>query len=168
MRVIAKIRGGLLDHVRRDLARPHAFAHERVGFLTACVAAVPLGVLLAIRDYLPVADGDYEPDPHVGARIGSSAMRKATQAAYRPPLALVHIHSHGGRGEPRFSPVDLRSADEFVPGFFGPMPRMPHGLIVLSNDSAHGLLWHDSGRKPVRISDFVRVGAPYKRSWGTA
>lgn len=167
MKVTAKIPGALLDQIRSDLARPHAFAHERVGFLTACVAADPHGVLVAISGYLPVADADYEPDAHVGARIGSSAMRKATQAAYRPPLALLHIHTHGGHGESRFSPVDLRSAEEFVPGFFGPMPRMPHGLIVLSNDSAYGLLWHSPDHKPARISNFIRVGAPYKRSWGT-
>lgn len=162
-----KIAGTLLDHVRRDLERPHAFAHERVGFLTAGVAAAPYGLLLAVRDYLPVADDDYERGSRVGARIGSAAMRKATQAAYRPALSLLHIHTHGGFGEPQFSHVDRASADEFVPGFFSPVPRMPHGLIVLSDDSASGMLWYRPDRKPVHISHFIRVGAPYKRWWGT-
>ena len=122
MMATVKIKGAMLDDVRGDLSRPHAFAYERVGFLTAAATATPGGLLLTVRDYLPVADGDYERDPFVGAKIGPAAMRKAIQAAYRPPLSLLHIHSHGLLGVPRFSRTDLESAHEFVPGFFGPIP----------------------------------------------
>jgi hypothetical protein len=58
MKVALKITGSLLDLVRRDLARPHFFAHERVGFLTAGAAAVPRGLMLVVRGYMPVADED--------------------------------------------------------------------------------------------------------------
>src|SRR5207253_3810052 len=117
-------------------------------------------LMLLVRRYLPVADEDYESAPGVGARIGSAAMRKAAQAAYRPPSCLLHVHSHGGRGLPGFSDVDLKSANAFVPGFFQSCPRMPHGLLVLSNDSATGILWVDPNAAPVAIGRFVRVDRP--------
>ena len=138
MKATLKIRGPLLDEIRRDLARPHAFAHERVGFLTAGAAATPDGILMLVRGYRPVEDDDYEEDARVGAKIGSNAMRKAAQSAYRPAAVLLHIHTHGGHGRPQFSGVDLRSADEFVPGFFETAPRMPHGLLVLSHELGPG------------------------------
>lgn len=168
MTVRLKISGPLLDHLRRDLARPHRFAHERVGFLTAGAAATPGDLMLLIRGYLPVADEDYEPAPGVGARIGSAAMRKAAQAAYRPPSCLLHVHSHGGRGLPDFSDVDLKSANAFVPGFFQSCPKMPHGLLVLSNDSATGILWVDPGEPSVAIDHFVRVDRPVAEQWRAA
>jgi hypothetical protein len=35
MKVTFKITNGLLDEVQADLLSPHAFAHERVGFISA-------------------------------------------------------------------------------------------------------------------------------------
>jgi len=165
MIVTLKIPGRLLDSVRVDLARPHFFAHERVGFLTAGVAALPGGLIVLVRSYLPVADEDYEAARGVGARIGSNAMRKAVQAAYRPASALLHIHTHGGRGRPGFSGIDLESADEFVPGFFQSCPKMPHGLLVLSDDAVTGQLWLDPRRRPIAIDRFVRVDRPVSNQW---
>lgn len=167
MRITVKIQGPLLDHVREDLGRPHPVAYERVGFLTASPAATSLGLLLIVRGYQPVEEQDYEESSSVGAQIGPDAFRKAIQSAFRPPLSLLHIHKHPGTGRPGFSRTDLRSAEEFVPGLFGPIPRMPHGIIVLSGDSAAGLLWSGAEQGPVRISNFIRVDAPYKREWGT-
>lgn len=169
MMITLKIDGQMLDDVRRDLERPHFFAHERVGFLLAGVAAVPGGDLLVIvRDYLPVADEDYEAALGVGARIGSNAMRKAVQAAYRPPSVLLHIHTHGGRGRPGFSRVDLESAEEFVPGFFQSCPKMPHGLLVLSDEAVTGNLWLAPSSRPIAIHRFVRVDRPISTQWSAS
>jgi hypothetical protein len=166
MKITLKIRGDLLDRVRVDLERPHPFAFERVGFLFAAAAAMPgLDMLLTVKEYMPVEDQDYEPDRHVGAKIGSDAMRKAVQAAYRPPSAILHVHTHGGSGKPRFSPVDIDSAREFVPGFFETAPRMPHGLLVLSDDAAFGHLWCDAHADPLVVDHLVRVGAPLTHEW---
>ncbi|SIT56153.1 conserved hypothetical protein [Mesorhizobium prunaredense] len=167
MKITLKITGALLDQVRRDLARPHAFAHERVGFLTAGAAAMADELVLLVRDYIVVADDDYELARDVGARIGSNAMRKAAQAAYRPASALLHVHSHGGRGLPRFSSVDIESGAVFVPGFFQSCPKMPHGLLVLSDDRATGTLWPGAGRHPVAIERLVRIGQPIVEQWGS-
>lgn len=90
-------------------------------------------------------------------------MRKATQFAYQDRSALLHIHSHGGIGRPEFSGIDLHSGAEFVPGFFHSVPRMPHGMLVLSQNSATGLLWLGSDQSGGYVADFVRVGAPYRK-----
>jgi len=166
MKVTIKISGRMLDEVRIDLARPHPFAWERVGFLTASAAKIPRGLLLLVDKYLSVEDEDYEQNDIVGAQIGSDAMRKAVQLAYRPKRALLHIHTHGGYGKPHFSGVDLRSADEFIPGLFSPIPSMPHGLLVLSDDEASGKLWLGPQEKTVKVNEFIRVDLHLSKKWG--
>ncbi|MBY5475301.1 hypothetical protein HFO86_34735 [Rhizobium leguminosarum] len=166
MTVSLKIRADLLARVRADLERPHPFAWERVGFLFAAAAAMSeRDLLLTIRRYIPVDDDDYVIDRKVGARIGSNAMRKAVEAAYRPASGILHVHTHHGSGVPSFSSVDLASASEFVPGFFETAPRMPHGLLVLSDDAAYGHVWFDARRDPKPIDHFVSVGVPINHQW---
>lgn len=165
MRITLKVYGGLLDRIRVDLARPHAFAHERIGFLTAGACMAGDELMLLVGGYIPVSDGDYEPVHGVGAQIGSNAMRKVVQAAYRPQRTILHVHTHGGHGIPSFSAIDLESANTFVPGFFQTLAKMPHGLLVLSDDAATGILWRDRSTNPVPIDRFVRVGACLSRQW---
>lgn len=168
MIVTVRIRSDLLRQVRGDLHRPHQFAWERVGFMIAAAAGTGSRILLPVRTYLPVSDDDYERCSGVGAQIGSSAIRSALQAAYRPQSALLHVHSHGGLGMPAFSGVDLASAHEFVPSFFNTLPKMPQGLVVLSNDNATGLLWHGSDQPPIKITHFSQVGSAIHRDWRSA
>jgi hypothetical protein len=167
MRARLKITGFMLDLIREDLERPHPFAFERVGFLTCgATSAPPAELLLLVRNYQPVADEDYQRDPGVGASIGAAAIRKALQSAYRPPSALIHVHSHGGFGRPGFSGVDLDSSRELVPSFFNSVPRLPHGAMVLSNNSALCLLWLGPDQQPIHVDGIVRVGAGYRRFGG--
>lgn len=163
MNILLKITDALLASVRADLHRPHRFALERVGFLTAGAARIQGGVLLVCRSYHPVADEDYERSSSVGAQIGSDAMRKGVEAAYTSRSSLIHIHTHGGFGKPEFSGIDLRSAPGFVPGFFNALPRMPHGLVVLSDDSARGLVWTKRDERPRDINGFVQVGSSVRK-----
>jgi hypothetical protein len=79
---------------------------------------------------------------------------------------LLHVHAHGGRGRPEFSGIDLRSGAEFVPGFFHAIPRMPHGMIVLSNDSATAKVWLDECDHGTYVSGFTAVGAPLVKFGG--
>lgn len=165
MNATFRITESMLAGVRADLARPHPYAHERVGFLTAgCAWAADGDLLLAANGYRPVHDDDYIETDDVGAQIDNDAMRQGVQAAYRSCAALLHVHTHGGTGTPRFSSVDLRSARKFVPSFFHLVPRMPHGLIVLSDDSADGLLWLGKGKDPVELARFVAVGARLRKT----
>jgi hypothetical protein len=152
----------LLTAVQVDLARPHPFAAERVGYIAAGMSWSSEGLLLLARAYRPVADDDYVEDHSVGAMIGPEAVRKAFQWALDEPCALLHVHSHGGFGRPSFSSVDTRENAKFVPGFFNVMPRYAHGAIVLSSDMAIGSLWIGKRAKPVPIDRFSIVGAPIK------
>jgi hypothetical protein len=151
----------LVAAIHHDLHRSHPFAYERVGFISAGATRLTDGqVMLLGRDYLSVEDGDYVKSTKVGAMIGAEAMRKAIQWAYASKSALLHVHTHGGKGRPEFSSVDTQSAFEFVPGFFNALPRTPHGILVLSNDSAKGLLWSSSKSKPYSVENIIQVGAP--------
>lgn len=68
----------LYEDIQADLARSHAHAYERVGFLYCRrVAAIPNPILLAV-EYQPVADANYIADSSVGARIGSMAIHDAS------------------------------------------------------------------------------------------
>ncbi len=165
MKVGIRITSPQLDAIRTDLARRHAFAWERVGFIAASATASAGRLLLLVRGYQPVADEDYVRAAGVGAEIGSEAFRKALQWAYRPKSALIHVHTHHGEGQPAFSGVDIRSGFEFVPSFFTTLPRMPQGMIVLSDDAATGLVWMAEERQPLAIEEFTQVGAGYRRDW---
>lgn len=154
-----------LCEIRADLMRPHPHAWERVGFITAAVTASGGGLLLLARGYMTVADEDYLHDSGVGASIGSDAFRKALQCAYREKSTLLHVHAHHGIGRPEFSGVDLSSGSTFAPSFFTTVPRMPHGMIVLSGDGAYGLLWLAEDCAPVPIENFSQIGTHYRRDW---
>lgn len=159
MKIYVKITEALMEQVRANLHRRHPFAFERVGFLTAGATRSREGdILLLCRSYHPVADEDYEASTMVGAQIGSDAMRKAIEVAHPRKAALMHIHTHGGRGVPVFSKTDLVSGAQFVPGFFNALPQTPHGLIVLSNTSAQGLVWTAKNAKPHMVDGFTQVG----------
>lgn len=163
MKVRLKFPDGLLSAIRADLRRPHRFAHERVGFVLGGAAWVGTNLDLLARGYLSVHDDDYVYNPSVGAEIGRNAMRNALECAYTSKASLIHIHTHGGLGTPEFSEPDLNSAPRFVPGFFNTVPTHPHGIVVLSDDSATGLLWISKDHRPVAIKHFAEVGSTLKR-----
>lgn len=159
-----KVPSCLLQRIRRDLRRPHFFAHERVGFMTAgAVQSGGLRVDLLAREYFPVADNDYEICHGAGASIGANAIRKGLQSAYKDKSSLIHIHTHGGTGVPGFSKVDLESGVKFVPSFFNLLPKMPHALAVMSNDAIRVLVWTTPESPPQTISEVVELGTNIKQ-----
>lgn len=160
-----KLIDALLREIHSDLSRPHAFAAERVGFLTCGVAYAADNTLILLGSrWHPVADEDYLDDRTVGASIGPSAFRKILQYAYREPVSVFHVHRHDHRGRPEFSPTDTRSAREYVPGFFNVRRSHPHGAIVLSIDEAAGHIWLPGQPNPQRVDRFQIVGSTLK-SW---
>ena len=162
-----KITSALLDAVRQDLARPHAFALERVGFLKAGLAVSESDCVILVHSYSPVEDGNYLEDRSVGAMMGPHAICKAMATAFEHGVALFHVHSHGGRGIPQFSSIDIRENRKFVPDFFKVRPERPHGAVVLSNTSAYGHVWLNPNASPLPIDLFQLIG-PRCRKWGTA
>ena len=159
-----KIPTDLLAAIRGDLKRPHFFAHERVGFLTAGAVETGMGGIdLLAREYFPVSDQDYQVCQGVGAMIGADAMRKGLQSAYRDRSCLIHIHTHGGVGIPEFSKVDLDSGKTFVPSFFNLLPQVPHGLAVLSNNALRLLIWVDPEQSAQTVEEIIEVGSNYRK-----
>jgi hypothetical protein len=167
MRVVFKITRALLSTIRIDLGRPHPFAHERVGFISAGLASSGDDVLALAHSYRPVLDNDYLRDPTIGAMMGADAIRNAMQWAMDGGGALFHVHTHGGRGVPEFSGVDVRENAKFVPDFFKVAPQCPHGALVLSDNAAKGTVWLERKGSPRLIDVFVEVGMPL-RKWSVA
>lgn len=162
MKTAFRITTGLLGKIRHDLRRPHPFAAERVGFISARPAAAGSTVSIIAADYHPVADDDYEKDRRVGAMIGPAAIRKALQVAYRGNVSMFHVHMHEHAGAPWFSRVDLTEYPKFVPDFFNVQAGLPHGAILLSHDEITGLLWAAKGRQPQLLDEAIEVGAPLR------
>lgn len=165
MKVRFKITADLLANIRADLTRPHAFAHERVGFISAGISSMAQDIMILARAYRPVRDDDYLNDPSVGAMMGREAIRKGLEWAMQGGHAMFHVHTHGGRGIPGFSGIDLRENRKFVPDFFKVTPRCPHGALVLSDTAASGQIWFGRDREPAGIDEFVVVG-PSLQKWG--
>lgn len=161
MNIHFKIRRDLLDAIRADLQRPHPFAYERVGWITAGVSRIGAGSLMVLAQaYHPVADGDYVEDRSVGAMMGSAAIRTALERSYRDRTAALHVHLHEHSGRPGFSGVDDRENAKFVPDFFNVAAHAPHGAVVLSRDGMSGNLWLSRSEPPAPITRFTAVGAP--------
>jgi len=161
MRVLFKIMDRLLEQVRLDLLRPHAFAAERVGFLVCGVAKLaPSGTVILAHSFRPVEDTDYVDDPTVGAMMGPGAIRKALEFALNNKVGMFHVHMHDHSGRTRFSLIDARESARFVPDFWNVRPGIPHGAAVLSRNSAFGMCWHPAVPVPIEIDEFVVVGSP--------
>lgn len=143
MNIIFRTSDTLFANMRRDLERQHAFAFERVGFLSVKAASTDASLVLLAQDYYPVADEDYIDDPSVGAMMGQEAIRKALNIALLNSVGVFHVHLHElpGNGRHWFSAVDLREQLKFVPDFFKVCSKMPHGALVLSPRSAAGRVW---------------------------
>lgn len=161
-----KITRRLLEAVRQDLDRPHPFAYERVGFISAGISADGDDLWVLARSYRPVENNDYLRDSSVGAMMGPDAIRKALQWAMSERVAIFHVHTHCGFGVPGFSSVDLREQAKYVPNFFQIAPQRPHGALVLSDNSAYGHIWLSEHKTCEVISDFAEVGAPLN-TWTT-
>lgn len=161
MRVVFKVVDRLLERVRHDLARPHEFAAERVGFFVCRAASLaPEDVVVLAHDYRPVEDEHYLDDPSVGAMMGPSAIRKALEFALNNKAGMFHVHMHDHAGRPKFSRTDARESAKFVPDFWNVRPEMPHGALVASKNSLWGLCWYPGMSEPIEIGEFVVIGSP--------
>ena len=163
MRIVLKITRNLLRSIRLDLIRPHPFAYERVGFISANFSSASANLWILAREYRPVADADYLNDRSVGAMMGPEAIRKALQWARSDSVGLFHVHTHGGTSLPGFSGIDLREQTKYVPNFFQLAPQCAHGALVLSDKFAYGRIWLDGDKPPEIITDFIELGVPINK-----
>lgn len=164
MNILFKITSSLLDSIQSDLGRPHPFAHERVGFVSAGLSQTAnQGILILAREYLPIEDEDYLLDHTVGALMGPNAIRRALEWSLIHKHAIFHVHSHGGSGLPSFSPTDIREHSRFILDFLKVSPQFIHGALVLSNTSASGVAFLDQTEDCIPIHEFILVGGKIKK-----
>ena len=165
MNIHFKMTQQLRAEMLADLARPHEFAFERVGFISCQAARTPTCLLLLAQSFHPVADEDYLPDESVGAMMGTDAIRKALELAYNTGVAMAHVHCHDHKGKTWFSGIDLKESAKFIPDFFKVCPNVPHTAIVFSRDSAAGLCWTAKTGRPQVINKISVVGNPLEVIW---
>jgi len=164
MRIHIKLTGSLYDGIMRDLARPHPFASERVGFV--CGRTGSLGDerhLILLNRYHSIPDRQYLRDPKVGARIGSEALTWAMQTVYHGRATregIFHIHIHGHRGETGMSKTDNREIPRLMAGFQSVGRDSAHGIIILSLDHGSGWVWLPACQEPVQASVIDVIGSP--------
>jgi hypothetical protein len=166
MNIVMRIPKKLMEEIRQDLMRSHAFAAERVGFISCHKAILPDGILVLADGYYPVAENDYLQNQRVGAMIGADAIRKAMQKAYSEQCGMFHVHMHHHRGRPSFSSIDRKCNNTLIPDFFNASHNMPHGAVVLSLDGAHGQCWSSKNNASTIIKEISVIGVPTTFSGG--
>ena len=158
----------LEERVRQDLSRPHAFASERVGFISVRTGKADANtLLLLLADYHSIPDEHYIKDPTSGARIGSRAIREAMQRVMDDGRGAFHVHVHPGQGEPNLSKMDQRELPRLVSSLRNVGPKQPHGLILFSEDSWTAWVWLPGSRAPIRPEQLSIVGRPQSISFFT-
>jgi hypothetical protein len=125
------------QEMRDSLMRPHPFAAERVGFVfTKWSRSKRGGRIILVCGYEPVPDDDYINDPNVGARINSSAIRRAMQRALTTGEGALHVHVHDHDGPPGPSRTDRQELGPMMQSIRNASPHAVHGLLILSRDAA--------------------------------
>jgi hypothetical protein len=166
MSVEIKLSGSLYRLIMADLARPHPFAAERVGFVFGRIGSLPnQGKLILLNRYHSVPDSQYVEDDTVGARIGSEALTWAMQSVYYGRAAregVFHIHVHEHNGEPTMSAVDGRDLPNLMPGFQSVGREAAHGIIVLSLDHGSAWVWLPGSTESMRPNTVSIIGFPLR------
>jgi hypothetical protein len=164
MRIDIKLTRRLYNEIIRDLAKPHSFAAERVGFVLGRAGVLANdGTLVLLTRYHSIPDNQYVEDPTVGARIGREALAWAMQAIYYGRAVhegIFHIHMHEHRGETKMSPVDSRDSTKLMPGFQSVGREAAHGIIILSLDHGSGWVWLPASRELMAADSISVIGSP--------
>ena len=164
--MMAEIRlaGKLYEAIRGDIARPHPFADERIGFAFAKMGnRAGKEPLIILHRYVSIPDERYVEDPDVGARIDGDAITGIMQQVldHRPEREgafHVHVHDHEGRTGP--SRTDRDEIPLLIPSFRRVGKETAHGFIIFSKDHGLGWVWLPGEKEPVTASRIVVVGSP--------
>lgn len=145
-----------------DLERSHPFAFERIGFLFAKTVNLSSGVVLVIAtNYQPVSDEDYIEDFSVGAKINSSAIRKAMQRTFDQSCGCFHVHLHNHSGKPYPSLTDEESLPSVVRSLENIAPKHANGYLILSKDAFHASIKIETSEKSLDADLISVVGKPF-------
>jgi hypothetical protein len=167
MTVKVRIPRKLLDDVRADLSRPHAFAAERISFLFGRLAIADPALVL-MTGYEPVADERYINDPWSGARIDSAAIRGAMQSVLDRGQGGFHVHIHHWPGRPVLSRMDAQEIPPVVTGLRRVGVAHAHGIVLLHEEECAAWVWLPGKDEAVEAEAVSVVGFPFKTFGGTS
>lgn len=162
MKTIFRITKEMLDRVKIDLARPHPFAFERVGFIYVRQGSIPNGCLILSTGYQPVRDTHYvksDSRDKVGAIINRYAITEAMQRGLNTGEGIFHVHIHDFGFYCAFSEVDLQSLNELIPSFYSINQNVLHGALLLGAKNIIGKYWTPD-RVPHNLEKICVVGYP--------
>jgi hypothetical protein len=138
-RVCIRIPAEIYKAVFADLRRPHPFAAERVGFLSASYKRYQKNeAIITITEYHTVPDDHYIRDSSVGAKINGDAIRACMQRIINTKKGCFHVHLHEHRSRPSPSPTDQNGLPPLVQSFFNVNPKFANGFLIFSKDSFYG------------------------------
>jgi hypothetical protein len=149
MNLTIRIPQAVLSLARQDLARPHSFAYERVGFFRCRPTGRHDLVVVTGYDFVP--DEQYVRDSMAGACIGSIAIQAALQRILTHKVGQIHIHQHEHRGVPSPSGVDSANQPRLVTSFRNVDQQLPHGFMILSETHAWGAFAMPGFRRLVEL-----------------
>lgn len=158
-----KLTSVLYTAMLADLARPHPFALERVGFVRARQTVGEDQLLILLTRYHSIPDDEYLEDPTVGARIGTNSLTWAMQACHAGRSThegLFHVHVHAHDGETDMSGTDATELPRVVSGLRAVNTATAHGIIIFSLNHGTAWVWHPGPGRPVRVDTISVIGAP--------
>jgi hypothetical protein len=161
MKIEIRIPASVRAEAMQDLARPHPFAFERVGFLAVTTAQLGVGHhVVLVTGYHSVPDGDYVDEPSVGACLGSAAIRAAMQRVLDDGQGQLHVHLHNHAGPPGPSFTDRRGLPPVVRSLATVGPQHASGYLIFSADSAWAELRIPGVTEPVLATKITSIGFP--------
>jgi hypothetical protein len=164
MKVEIRMPTALHAEAMADLMRPHPFALERVGFLSAnCSWLASNHVVVLLSEYHPVPDEHYRDDDDAGASIGSDAICDALARILHSGRGQFHVHVHEHRGVPFPSRVDRIGLPPMVKSFAITAPSQASGYLILSKDSAWAEVFALNFTQPLPATKITCVGFPFQR-----
>lgn len=148
--------------MRKDFARAHSFACERVGFIyTRVTRSVDNNTTLILgSEYNSVPDDDYIDDDTVGARINSRAIRRVMQRVLNTGEGAFHVHLHEHGGLPHLSHVDREELRPMMASIKNAAPQSAHGLLLLSHDASYAEVLVPHKSQFQRATTITTVGFP--------
>lgn len=141
-----------MKKIRDDLARPHPYAFERVGFVFIRPNSTKT---IDIIDYLSIPDDFYINNPHVGAEVDYRAIVMAMKRADHNNEGVLQVHEHLGKGIPKFSKVDIDSHPVYLRSFRNANPRAIHGFLLLSEDSIVARIWKPNSSTSLDVTKSI-------------
>jgi hypothetical protein len=161
MKIEIRIPASIRSEAMKDLARPHPFAFERVGFLATTTAQLGSDHhLVLITGYHPVPDDHYINDASVGACIEGAAIRAAMQRVIGDGKGQIHVHIHDHTGPTGPSLTDRKGLPPVVRSLATVGPNHASGYLIFSSDSAWAELRIPHVAMPVLATKITSVGFP--------